>query len=199
MVKRRNGIKRSPILLTIRSSPFGPFALLWSDHGGQPKICRIFLSKPDLSAPQAVKETFPGITSSACIEIDEVADQIEAFLQGGGIRFFLERTRFDLCSMFPKMILRGAWNTPRIRKHLPTNCQVSGEAIECSRPWYGFGPEPISYHNPVPPGHTYRRKAWWVSRRARDEAAIARNGRCYYRGFRIRHHASLLLLKDGSV
>ena len=50
----------------------------------------------------AVKETFPGITSSACIEIDEVADQIEAFLQGGDIRFSLEGTRFGLCSMFQK-------------------------------------------------------------------------------------------------
>jgi methylated-DNA-[protein]-cysteine S-methyltransferase len=113
MVKRMNGIKRSLILFTTRPSPFGPFALLWSDHGGPPKICRILLSKPDLSAPQAVKETFPGITSSACIEIDEVADQIEAFLQGGGIRFSLERTRFDLCSMFQKMILRGEHGIPR--------------------------------------------------------------------------------------
>jgi len=113
MVKRMNGIKRWLILFTIRPSPFGPFALLWPDHGGQPKICRILLSKPDLSAPQAVKETFPGITSSACIEIDEVADQIKAFLQGGGIRFSLVRTRFDLCSMFQKMVLRAEHGIPR--------------------------------------------------------------------------------------
>jgi methylated-DNA-[protein]-cysteine S-methyltransferase len=66
-----------------------------------------------LSAPQAVRETFPGITPSAYIEIDEVADQIEAFLQGGGIRFALERTRSDLYSMFQGMILRGEHGIPR--------------------------------------------------------------------------------------
>ena len=113
MVKRMNGIKRSLILFTIRPSPFGPFALLWSDHGGQPKICRILLSKPDLLAPQAVKETFPAITSSVCIEIDEVADQVEAFLQGGDIRFSLERTRFDLCSVFQEIVLRAEQGLPR--------------------------------------------------------------------------------------
>ena len=108
-----NRIEREPISFTLRPSPFGLFALLWEDHAGQPKIRRILLSRPGLPAPQAVKETFPGIKSSTCIEIDALADQIRAFLQGEDIRFSLEKTRLDLCSTFQQNVLRAEHGIPR--------------------------------------------------------------------------------------
>ena len=108
-------IKPLPISLIERSSPFGSFAVVWSIHEKRPMIRRVLLSKPGLSAQQAVKETFPGIGSSACVEIVEVARGIQAFLEGEPIRFSLEMTRLDLCSAFQKSVLRAEHGIPRGR------------------------------------------------------------------------------------
>lgn len=106
-------LERSPTSFIFRKSPFGPFAVLWSVHGGQSKIYRVLLSKPGLSAEQTVKKTFPGIELSTCFEMNEVADQIEAFLHGEDIRFSLEKVRLDLCSMFQKEVLQAEHGIPR--------------------------------------------------------------------------------------
>jgi len=43
----------------LRDTPFGPVAVLWSVHGGEPKIGRILLSAPEISAGQACPGAFP--------------------------------------------------------------------------------------------------------------------------------------------
>lgn len=106
-------IERSSISFLLRQSPFGRFAVLWSVHGGQPEIYRVLLSRPGLSAEQAVREALPGLKSSTCIEINEVADQIESFLHGEDIRFSLEKIRLDLCSTFQKEALQAEHGIPR--------------------------------------------------------------------------------------
>jgi len=110
---RMNRIEREPFSFITRPSPFGPFALVWENHGGKPKIRRILLSRPGLPAPQAVRKTFPGIKPSTCIEINGLADQIRAFLHGEDIRFSLEKTRLDLCSTFQQNVLRAEHGIPR--------------------------------------------------------------------------------------
>jgi methylated-DNA-[protein]-cysteine S-methyltransferase len=130
---------QSPIFFSIRPSPLGPFAVLWSDHGGQPGICRILLSKPGLSVAQAVRETFPTIKPSTCGEITEVAEQMEAFLQGAEVLFSLEMVRLDLCSRFQQQVLRAEHGIPRgfvstyqrIGRHLgrPSSARAVGMAL----------------------------------------------------------------------
>ena len=132
-------IERLPISFTLRPSPFGPFAVFWADHGGQPGICQVLLSKPHLPAGQAVRETFPGIKSSTCSEITKVADQIEAFLHGEDIRFSLATVRLDLCSTFQGQVLRAEYGIPRgfvssyqrIAAHLgrPSSARAVGMAL----------------------------------------------------------------------
>jgi hypothetical protein len=61
-------------------------AVLWSIHQDQPKIRRILLSKPGVSAKQIVKTFFPDVMPSSCAEIDLVADRIAAFLTGKDVR-----------------------------------------------------------------------------------------------------------------
>ena len=110
-----NRIERSPTSFILRQSPFGRFAVLWSVHGGQPKIYRVLLSKPGLSAERRVKETFSGLRSSTCVEINEVAARIESFLHGEDIRFSLEKIRLDLCSTFQREALQAEHGIPRGR------------------------------------------------------------------------------------
>jgi methylated-DNA-[protein]-cysteine S-methyltransferase len=132
-------IERLPISFTLRPSPFGPFAVLWSGHGGQPWICQVLLSKPHLPAAQAVRETFPGVESSTCSEITKIVEQIEAFLHGEDIRFSLEEIRLELCSTFQEQVLRAEHGIPRgfvstyqrIAAHLgrPSSARAVGMAL----------------------------------------------------------------------
>jgi len=134
-----NKIEPSPIWFIVRPSAFGPFAVLWSEHNGQPKIFQVLLPKPHLPAPQAVREIFPGIKSSTCSEITRIVEQIEAFLHGEDIRFSLEATRLDLCSTFQEQVLRAEHGIPRgfvstyqrIAAHLgrPSSARAVGMAL----------------------------------------------------------------------
>jgi methylated-DNA-[protein]-cysteine S-methyltransferase len=139
VIERMNKIEPSPIWFIVRPSPFGPFAVLWADHGRHPWICRVLLPKPHLPAAQAVRETFPGIKLSTCGEITKVADQIEAFLHGEDIRFSLATARLDLCSTFQEQVLRAEHGIPRglvstyqrIAAHLgrPSSARAVGMAL----------------------------------------------------------------------
>ena len=97
----------------LRTSPFGPVALLWSVFEGQPKIRRVLLSTPELSVKQLLKSSFSDSIPSACTGIDEVADRIEALLQGEAVIFSLDVVRLDLCSEFQRKVLRAEHGIPR--------------------------------------------------------------------------------------
>jgi methylated-DNA-[protein]-cysteine S-methyltransferase len=96
-----------------RETRFGPVAILWLVHRRQPKIRRILLSKPGLSAKQIVKSLFSNSILSSCVEVDLVADEITAFLTGNDIRFSLDVARLDLCSEFQQKVLRAEYGIPR--------------------------------------------------------------------------------------
>jgi methylated-DNA-[protein]-cysteine S-methyltransferase len=97
----------------LRETPFGPVAVLWSVYGGEPKICRVLLPKPGASVNHLVRASFTDFISSSCNEIDVVADQIVAFLNGDDIHFPLHIVRLDLCSKFRQMVLRAEHGIPR--------------------------------------------------------------------------------------
>ncbi len=97
----------------LRRTPFGPVAVLWSVHREQPRIRRVLLSKPELSAERFVQTSFPDVKHSSCAEIDLVADQIMAFLTGEDIRFSLDIAHLDLCSQFHQDVLRAEHGIPR--------------------------------------------------------------------------------------
>ena len=113
VVKRMKKIDTSQTSFCFRPSPFGPIAVFWSVHEGQPRICRVLLSKPGVSAKQAVKMSFSDFKPSTCPEIDETADQIEAFLHGSDDRFSLDIVCLDLCSEFQQKVLRAEYGIPR--------------------------------------------------------------------------------------
>jgi methylated-DNA-[protein]-cysteine S-methyltransferase len=110
---KNRDINTATVSFLIRSSPFGPVALIWSVHKGQPKIFRALLSTPKVSAKHQVPALFPDSQNAACTEIDAVADDIETFFSGEDIRFSLEIVRMDLCSAFQQEVLRAEHGIPR--------------------------------------------------------------------------------------
>jgi len=106
-------IKTAKLSFLIRSSPFGPVALLWSVYKGQPKIFRVLLATPKVSAKHQVVTLFPDSEAAPCSEIDIVADTIERFFSGEDMQFSLEIVRMDSCSEFQQEVLRAEHGIPR--------------------------------------------------------------------------------------
>ncbi len=96
-----------------RRGPLGSIAVLWRVHQGQPKIMKILLYRPEVPPDQAVKRVLIAARPAGCREIDQVADQIEAFLGGADIRFSLDRVLLDRCSAFQQKVLLAEYGIPR--------------------------------------------------------------------------------------
>jgi len=112
-VKRMGNSEAVQLFYALRETPFGPVAVLWSVYRAEPKVCRVLLSKPGASAKQSLETSFADFISSSCSEIDVVAAQIVAFLNGDDIHFSLHIARLDLCSNFKEKVLRAEHGIPR--------------------------------------------------------------------------------------
>ncbi|MHB8066800.1 MAG: methylated-DNA--[protein]-cysteine S-methyltransferase [Desulfobaccales bacterium] len=88
-------------------------AVVWLVQMGQPKIMRVAISPPGTPIAAAVKSDLFTAQPAGCPEIDQVADQIEAFLNGAAIRFSLDNILLDLCPDFQQRVLRAEHGIPR--------------------------------------------------------------------------------------
>ncbi len=110
----------------IKSTPFGPVGVIWNRVNDNPKIVRILLSKPGLSAEDQMGELYPNSQESSCSEIDYIAIAIKGFLEGEEIEFSLDVAELSLCSEFQQLVLHAEHRIPRgsvstyqlIAKHL---------------------------------------------------------------------------------
>jgi len=100
---------------SLRTTPLGPVAILWSIDQNEPFIGCILLSKPGFTAGDAARAFSPESVASSCPEINSVLDQMEAFLSGEDACFSLERLRLELCSAFQRSVLRADYAIPRGR------------------------------------------------------------------------------------
>jgi len=99
----------------IKSTPFGSVGVIWTELNDNPKIVRILLSKPGLSAEDQVSELYPNSQPSSCAEIDDVAIAIKGLLEGEKIEFSLDVTTLSLCTEFQQLVLRAEHRIPRGR------------------------------------------------------------------------------------
>ncbi|NQT24323.1 methylated-DNA--[protein]-cysteine S-methyltransferase [candidate division KSB1 bacterium] len=122
------------------STKLGTFGLVWSPDEDIPKVNRIILSRPDISAGQViVKQQYIGIISSSCAEMDEVVGQIAEAIDGKDIKFDLDIARLDLCPPFQQRVLSAEHQVPRgqittyqrIAQHLekPSAARAVGNAL----------------------------------------------------------------------
>jgi methylated-DNA-[protein]-cysteine S-methyltransferase len=99
----------------IKSTPFGSVGVIWAGLHDNPKIVRILLSKPGLSAEDQVSEFYPNSPASSCAEIDDVAIAIKGLLEGEEIEFSLDVAELTLCTEFQRLVLRAEHRIPRGR------------------------------------------------------------------------------------
>lgn len=99
-------------LKIIKPTPFGSIAIIWSIIDGSPKIIRILISKPDLSAEDKLYAIRPDFKLSSSAEIDGVALDIKAFLEGEDVVFSLDMVALELCSSFQRSVLHAEYRIP---------------------------------------------------------------------------------------
>lgn len=121
------------------SSGLCTFGIIWTCFKGIPKVSRIILSKPGMTAGRAIAKQGSGMTAHSCEEIDRIVDQIVGAMEGENILFNLDIARLDLCSPFQQRVLqavhrvqRGCVTTyHRISKYLgnPSAARAAGNAL----------------------------------------------------------------------
>ena len=97
----------------IKSTPIGSVGVIWTRLNDNPKIVRILLSKPGLSAEDQVSVLYPNSQASSCAEIDDVATAIEGLIEGEEIEFSLDVADLSLCTEFQQLVLRAEHRIPR--------------------------------------------------------------------------------------
>lgn len=97
----------------ITSTPFGPVAVAWSTVKGYPQIVRVLISKPGWSAEDQVAQIYPEAQLSSCGKINDITNDIKAFLKGQDIVFSLDTVTLEMCSSFQKDVLRAEHQIPR--------------------------------------------------------------------------------------
>lgn len=97
----------------IQPTPFGSVVIGWSFFGDFPKIVRVLLSTPEVSAKVRVSKLYPDSEASSCTEINAVATAIGTFLEGDNVQFSLDVVDLSLCSPFQQSVLCAEHRIPR--------------------------------------------------------------------------------------
>ena len=105
----------APQFYCLRHAPLAAVAVLWTLQRGQPKIVRVLIAPPGTPDADAVKSEVFKAQPGECLEIGQIADQLEALLRGEALRFSLDRILLDLCPDFQQRVLRAEHGIPRGR------------------------------------------------------------------------------------
>ena len=97
----------------IKSTPFGSVGVIWTARNDNPRIVRIFLSKPGLPAEDQVSAFYPKSPAFSCAEIDDIAIEINRLLEGDKVEFSLDIADLSLCTEFQKLVLLTEHRIPR--------------------------------------------------------------------------------------
>lgn len=123
----------------VQPTPYGSICIVWSHTDQGPKIIRVLLSKPGLTAESQALELYPAIPVASCSEIDAVGAGMKRLLAGDPVDFPLHITDLDRCGDFQKQVLQAEHAIPRgrvstyrlIAAHLgkPNNARAVGNAL----------------------------------------------------------------------
>ncbi|MFO8083331.1 MAG: MGMT family protein [Desulfobacterales bacterium] len=99
----------------IRKTPLGAVVLIWKEFRLYPKIIRLILPKPGISANEQAYQLYPDSAKSSCEKIDTVAFSIRGLLEGDDVKISLAAVDLSVCSAFQKSVLEAQWKIPRGR------------------------------------------------------------------------------------
>jgi methylated-DNA-[protein]-cysteine S-methyltransferase len=92
---------------------FGAMGILWSEFEGGPRVRRTILGKGVTTIEAAVRKEFPDARCFSSAEITELSEQLRRFLEGGAVRFSLDRIALELCGEFQRRVLLAEYGIPR--------------------------------------------------------------------------------------
>jgi methylated-DNA-[protein]-cysteine S-methyltransferase len=97
----------------LRPTPLAAVAVLWAVHQGRPQIARTIIYSPQIPMTAAAKIDLRNSQPAGCLEIEQIADQMQAFLEGAAIRFPLDSILLERCPDFQQQVLRAEHGIPR--------------------------------------------------------------------------------------
>ncbi len=97
----------------IKSTPFGSVGIIRTLLSGNPRVARVLLSRPGLSAEDKISQLYPDSQTASCSEIESVADAINGILEGNDIEISLDVADLASCSEFQQSVLRAEYRIPR--------------------------------------------------------------------------------------
>lgn len=132
MAKPKNFKIRQMNKKIIKTTPFGAVCIIWYVSNKIPRIVRVLISKPGLSAEVQAVVLFPDSRISSCAAIDAIADSIKAFLKGENVKFSLNLVNLSQCTKFQQSVLRAEHAIPRGRVstygHIAAHLSIPGGA-----------------------------------------------------------------------
>lgn len=102
-----------PILHRVFPSPFGPLGILWQEASSWPAIRRVFLSSDRTTAEERIAAAFGDAKPGSHPAILQLAEQMQAFLEGAAITFGLASVPLERCSEFQRRVLVAEHGIPR--------------------------------------------------------------------------------------
>ncbi len=99
----------------VPSTPLGPVAVIWEGLPGEPRVCRVLLSKPGAPATARAAVLYPDVRTGSCREMDALAASILRFLKGEPVRFSLDITTIGARPAFQRAVLCAEHGIPRGR------------------------------------------------------------------------------------
>lgn len=100
-------------LFMTRKTPFGPVALLWDPAAAPPRVIRIAISRPGLTAERVIRADWPGASRGRDAAVEDLAGRIAAFLDGEPIEFPHADVALDTCPPFQRRVLITEHSVPR--------------------------------------------------------------------------------------
>lgn len=97
----------------VKPTPFGSVGIIWIGLKDNPKIVRILISKPGLSAEDQAFQLYPDSQASSCLEIDKLAEAMKGFLEGEPVGFSLDAADLSQCTDFQRPVLMAEHAIPR--------------------------------------------------------------------------------------
>jgi len=123
----------------VKPTAHGPLCIVWIHAVSGPKIVRILLSGPGLSAERRSSELYPAVPVASCPEIDAVGEGVKRLLAGEPMDFSLHLVDLSRCGPFQRQVLatehaipRGRVSTYRLiaaRLGKPTGARAVGNAL----------------------------------------------------------------------
>ncbi len=97
----------------IKSTPFDSLAVIWSMIDNHPKVIRILISNPDISAIDQYHKFYSNSQESSHKEINTLSRMIKSFLKGENVSFSLDILALEKVPLFQKLVLMTDYKIPR--------------------------------------------------------------------------------------